>query len=57
VSPSIARRIEQDHPEIRTAPFGNAEFHDPKLAAGPTASAVGPAVVPAAGLETTEDDR
>jgi ABC-type transport system involved in cytochrome c biogenesis ATPase subunit len=29
VSPGIARQLEQDHPEVRTTPFGNAEFHDP----------------------------
>lgn len=58
VSPGIAQRIEQDHPEIRTAPFGNAEFHDPRLEAEPvTVPPVGPAVAPAAVLETTEDDR
>lgn len=28
MSTGIARHIERDHPDIRTVPFGNAEFHD-----------------------------
>lgn len=29
MSPGVARHVEHDHPEIRTVPFGNAEFHEP----------------------------
>jgi hypothetical protein len=30
MSTGIARHVEREHPQIRTVPFGNAEFHDPE---------------------------
>lgn len=29
MSTGVARQVERDHPDIRTVPFGNAEFHEP----------------------------
>jgi ABC-type transport system involved in cytochrome c biogenesis ATPase subunit len=55
MSTGVARHIERDHPDIRTVPFGNAEFHDPEDAED--APADPPDTEPETVPDTTEDDR